>query len=109
MTPYPNLIGFWAVCISWSALFLTTVSIYLYMDSRKNRKQDTHATGGLRVVRDFVFVWVLLGLLGLYIVSIDRGSYILFASGNIVVEALLIAYTVKNRPPKGSKIEERDS
>jgi len=109
MAPYPNLMGFWAVCISWSALFLTAVSIYLYMDSRKNRKQDTHATGGLGFVRDFVFVWVLLGLLGLYIVSIDRDSAILFASGNMVVEALLIAYTVKNRPQKGAKTEERDS
>ena len=109
MAPYPNLIGFWAVCISWSALFLTAVSIYLYMDSRKNRRQDAHAMGGLRFVGDFVFVWILLGLLGLYIVSIDRGSSILFASGNLVVEALLIAYTVKNRPPKGPKTEERDS
>lgn len=109
MAPYPNLIVFWAVCISWSALFLTAVSIYLYMDSRRNRKQDTHATGGLVFVRDFVFVWILLGLLGLYIVSIDTGSSILFASGNMVVEALLIAYTVKNRPPKEPKTEERDS
>jgi hypothetical protein len=106
MAPYPNLMGFWAVCISWSALFLTAVSIYLYMDSRKNRKQDTHAMGGLGFVRDFVFVWVLLGLLGLYIVSIDRDSSILFASGNMVVEALLIAYTVKNRPSKGPRIEK---
>ena len=101
--------GFWAVCISWSALFLTGVSIYLFMDSRKNRRQDEHAMGGLRFVTDFVFVWILLGLLGLYIVSIDRGSSTLFASGNLVVEALLIAYTVKNRPPRGPTPEERDS
>ena len=109
MTPYSNLMGFWAVCISWSALFLTAVSIYLYMDSRRNRRHDAHATGGLGFVRDFVFVWVLLSLLGLYIVSIDRNSSILFASGNIVVEALLIAYAVKNRPSKGPETEERDS
>jgi len=92
--------GFWAVCITWSALFLTAVSIYLYMDSRKSRKQNAHAASRFRFVRDFVFVWVLLGLLGLYIVSIDRRSSIVFGSGNLVVEALLIAYTVKNRPPK---------
>ena len=109
MTPYSNLMGFWAVCISWSALFLTAVSIYLYMDSRKNRKRHAPATGGLGFVRDFVFVWILLGLLGLYIVSIDRASSILFASGNIVVEAILIAYAVKNRPSRGPEIEERDS
>jgi hypothetical protein len=108
MVPYPNLMGVWAVCISWSALFLTAVSIYLYIDSRKSREQDTHATSGFRFVRDFVFVWVLLGLLGLYIVSIDRGSSILFASGNMVVEVMLIAYTVRNRPPKAPKTKESD-
>ena len=101
--------GIWAVCITWSALFLTAVSIYLYMGSRKNRKETVHATSGFGFARDFVFVWVLLGLIALYIVSIDRGSSILFASGNIVVEALLIAYTVRNRPQKGPKTEERDS
>jgi len=109
MVPYPDLMGFWAVCITWSALFLTTVSIYLYIDSRKSRKRDTQATTWLRFVKDFVFVWVLLGLLGLYIVSINRGSSILFASGNLVVEALLIVYTVKNRPPKALGIEEGES
>jgi hypothetical protein len=109
MVPYPNLMGFWAVCISWSALFLTAVSIYLYIDSRRNREHDAHARSRFRFLRDFVFVWILLGLLGLYIVSIDRGSSILFALGNIVVEALLIAYAVKNRPPEASKIEKRDS
>ena len=107
MTSYPDLMGFWAVCISWSALFLTAVSLYLYVDSRKSRKQSTHATSRFRFVRDFVFVWVLLGLLGLYIVSIDRGSSIVFASGNLVVEALLIAYTVRNRPREGPEIERR--
>lgn len=106
MTPYPNLIGFWAVCITWSALFLTAVSIYLYVDSRKNRKQTDHVRSRFGFVGDFVFVWVLLGLLGLYIVSIDRGSSIVFASGNLVVEALLIAYTLKNRPSKGLEAEQ---
>jgi hypothetical protein len=105
MTPYPNLMVFWGVCISWSALFLTAVSTYLYVDSRKSRERSAHATS--RFVRDFVFVWVLLGLLGLYIVSIDRASSIVFASGNVVVEALLIAYTVKNRPREGLELERR--
>jgi heme/copper-type cytochrome/quinol oxidase subunit 2 len=107
MTPYPDLMVFWAVCISWSALFLTAVSIYLYLDSRKSRRQAAHFNR-FRFLRDFVFVWVLLGLLGLYIVSIDRGSSIVFASGNLVVEALLIAYTVKNRPREGPEIERRE-
>lgn len=98
---------FWAVCISWSALFLTAVSIYLYVDSRKSQKQSAHATSRFRFVRDFIFVWVLIGLLGLYIVSIDRGSSIVFASGNLVVEALLIVYTVKNISREGPEIERR--
>jgi hypothetical protein len=89
---------FWAICISWSAAFLAVVSIYLYMASRKDRiKNDQTIASRLRPAKDFVFVWVLLSLLVLYIVSIDRGSSILFAAGNIVVEAVLIAYTVKSR------------
>jgi len=96
----------WAVCISWSALFLTAVSAYLYADSRGNRAQSGQTmTGRLGFVRDFVFVWVLLGLLGLYIVSIDRGSSILFASGNVVVEALLILYTVRTGTSRGTEAE----
>jgi len=47
--------------------------------------------------RDFVFVWVLFGLLALYIVSINISSAILFAAGNIFTEIVLIVYTVKNR------------
>ena len=104
MTPYPDLMLFWAVCISWSALFLTAVSIYLYVDSRKSQIHSIKASK-LGFVRDFVFVWVLLGLLGLYIGSIATGSSIVFASGNLVVEVLLIAYTWKNRSPKGPEIE----
>lgn len=97
-TAYPDLMIFWAVCISWSAVFLTVVSIYLYIDSRKNLvMSDQSLRSRSRLARDFVFVWVLLGLLGLYIVSIDRGSSVLFAGGNILVEALLLVYTVKSR------------
>ena len=107
MVPYPSLMGFWVVCITWSALFLTAVSIYLYFDSRKNRRQDRTANR-LGFVKDFVFVWVLLGLLGLYIVSINGSSSVLFALGNIVVEALLIAYTVKSRPRKETMAEKSD-
>lgn len=106
--PYPDLIVIWAVCISWSAVFLTAVSIYLYVGSRKAQMKSREATANrFNVTRDFVFVWVLLGLLGLYIVSIDRGSSIIFAAGNIIVEALLIVYTVRNRTSKGLATEKR--
>jgi hypothetical protein len=94
------------VCISWSALFLTVVSIYLYLESKKTRMQSARSRGKFGFLRDFIFVWVLVGLLGLYIVSIDRSSSIVFASGNLVVEALLIVYTVKNRPPRGPRIDK---
>jgi hypothetical protein len=101
MTPYPDLMLFWAVCISWSALFLTAVSIYLYVDSRKRQGENGQTKAHrLKSVRDFVFVWVLLGLLGLYIASINVGSSIIFATGNVVVEAILVLYTVKSKTSK---------
>jgi hypothetical protein len=57
----------------------------------------------LRWAKDFVFVWILIGLLVLYVVSIGEGSYLLFAAGNVVVEILLIVYTVRSgRSPNGS-------
>lgn len=68
--------------------------------------QSARSRGKFGFLRDFIFVWVLVGLLGLYICSIDRSSSIVFASGNLVVEALLIVYTVKNRPSKGPRIEK---
>jgi hypothetical protein len=52
---------------------------------------------------DFIFVWVLLGLLIFYIVSINIGSATVFAAGNIFVEALLVAYLLKNRKRKSEE------
>jgi len=95
---YSDLFTWWAICISWSAVFLTAVSVYLYVNSRKKEGDVGRAMSNpVKVMKDFVFVWVLLGLLSLYIVSIDRGSSTLFAAGNIVVEVILIAYARKNR------------
>lgn len=56
-----------------------------------------------RWVKDFFFVWVLLALLVLYIVSISEGSegYSLFAGGNLVVEIVLTVYVMREgRPSK---------
>ncbi len=54
-----------------------------------------------RVAKDFIFVWVLLGLLVFYIFSVQLGtgrlSEVVFALGNIVVEVLLVFYLLKNR------------
>ncbi|MGA2460692.1 MAG: hypothetical protein ABSF82_04665 [Candidatus Bathyarchaeia archaeon] len=89
-----NLLFLWALSISWSAVFLIAVSVYLYA-RRKHRTPDK-ASSHVRV-NDFVFVIVLAALLGLYIVSIYRTSSLIFAAGNIIVEVILVAYTVKNK------------
>ena len=89
-----NLLILWALSISWSAVFLIAVSVYLYA-RRKHRTPDK-ASSHVRV-NDFVFVIVLAALLGLYIVSIYRTSSLIFAAGNIIVEVILVVYTVKNQ------------
>jgi len=91
---YSSLLTWWIVSISWSALFLIAVSFFLYW---KSRVHHTGFSGMLGVVKDFVFVWVLAALLILYIVTINNSSSLLFVAGNIVVEIVLIFYTVKNR------------
>jgi hypothetical protein len=70
-------------------------SIYLY---RRRKRPAIPPTGSriARLAKDFVFVWILLALLVLYIVSVGQGSYPLFAIGNIVVETILIVYVVRS-------------
>jgi hypothetical protein len=98
MMPYPELFTWWAATITWSTVFLTLISIYLYIDSAKRRKQvGQKGQGAGKLVRDFTFVWVLLGLLFLYIVTIDQNSATMFAVGNIVVEILLLIYLWMNK------------
>ncbi len=79
-------------------MFLTLVAIYLYVSSRPARKKVKHerrtVTG---LIREFAFVWVLLGLLVFYIISINVGSSVVFAVGNIFVEIMLLFYLVRNR------------
>lgn len=94
--PYAELFTWWAISISFGIAFLIVVSIYLYM-SRKVRKDASQQKGASRLVKDFLFVWVLLGLLVLYIVSISMGSGVLFAAGNIFFEAILIIYLIRNK------------
>lgn len=93
-----DLFQWWAVSITGGSIFLTLVSIYLYADSRTRRERpNSKARGPTRILTDFMFVWVLLGLLIFYIVSINIGSATVFAAGNIFVEALLVAYLLKNK------------
>jgi hypothetical protein len=98
--PNVDLFAWWALSISFSSLFLALVSIYLYLGNRSKRDEQVRkATGTARaakLIRNFAFVWVLLGLLVFYIFSVQLGagafSEVVFALGNIIVEALLVFY-----------------
>ena len=93
---YSDLLGWWSISITWSAVFLIGVSLYLYWDRRKRFTEGTRIFSRVKL-KDFVFVWVLAGLLGLYIVSIYRTSSLVFAAGNLIVEAILVVYTIRNK------------
>ena len=98
MQYYPEFFDWWVVSISSSIVFMTVVAIFLYLNSRGRRKKASQETGKKgRLGGNFIFVWVLLGLLVLYVVSINIGSYMLFAGGNVVVEIVLVMYLVRNR------------
>jgi hypothetical protein len=92
---YSDLFFVWAMSISWSAVFLIAVSIFLYV--RRTLRSPVKPTSSHVSLNDFVFVIVLAALLGLYIFSINIGSSLIFAVGNIIVEAILILYTVRNK------------
>ena len=94
----------WIITISWSIAFLILVSIYLYGNSRTKRKESVRTTADrVRLIKDFVFVWVLIGLLVFYTISVNIGSSAIFAAGNIIVEAILIVYLIKNRRKKSEQ------
>lgn len=103
---YAELFTWWAISISCGIVFLIVVSIYLYM-SRKVGKDASQQNSAGRLVKDFFFVWVLLGLLVLYIVSISMGSAVLFAAGNIFFEAILIIYLIRNRVKSQRKLNNK--
>ena len=94
MQYYPGLLFVWAMSITWCTIFLIGVSFYLYL-RRKTRSPDSKS-GHVRLT-DFLFVLVLAGLLGLYVISINRTSALIFALGNIVVEVILLVYTVRSK------------
>jgi hypothetical protein len=97
MMQYPELFDWWAAVITAGILFIALVSLYLYVGSRKKRKTSHGVVAyAARLGADFIFVWVLLGLLSLYIFSISRVSIFFFVAGNIMVGLVLIAYLLKN-------------
>lgn len=121
-----DLFAWWALSISWSIVFLIGAGFYLYGSSRAKRKEaaqeetrrkmnDEHSVGVRarktqlkarvgRIAKDFIFVWILVGLLVFYIFSVQLGtgrlSEVVFAGGNIFVEAVLVFYLFKNREKK---------
>jgi hypothetical protein len=76
---------------------MTAIGIYLYRSSRAERKEDVQKWSLVKLLKDFTFTWILLGLLIFYIISIEIGSSTIFAIGNIVVELILILYGIKSR------------
>ena len=118
-----GLFTWWAISISWNIAFLIAAGFYLYASSRAKRREDTreenkreilneHSARARgyktqlkatvrRAAKNFIFVWILLGLLVFYIFSVQMGtgklSEAVFAVGNITVEALLVLYLVRNR------------
>ena len=92
-----NLFTWWIISISWSIAFMIVTGIYLYVNSRAERKEDDQKWSLVKLVKDFTFSWILMGLLIFYIITIYLSSATLFAAGNIVVEVILILYIVRNR------------
>lgn len=93
-----DLFSWWVISISGGSIFLMLVSIFLYVNSRPKRKESVGIIkNAVDLVKDFVFVWILLDLLVFYIISIKIGSALIFAAGNIFVENLLLVYLIKNR------------
>ena len=102
---YMYLYLWWAICISFSILFITLIAVYVYASNKAKRKDEALVPNRVaRIVRNFVFVWALIGLLVFYLVSVLIVSILLFAIGNIIVETLLLIYLVINRS-KESEIE----
>jgi len=92
---YEELFGWWIATISWSIAFPIVISIYLYR-IRKSRSSRVAGNKVVRMLKDFNFVWFLLGLLIFYIITVSQESSLEFGLGNIVFELLLITYALRN-------------
>lgn len=95
---YNDLFNFWIISISWSIVFLIIISIYLYTSTKAKREENSQTKRNpANAAKDLGIISFLLGLLAFYIIAIKIGSDIIFAAGNIIVEALLVIYVWKNR------------
>ncbi|MGD0803228.1 MAG: hypothetical protein ABSA11_04050 [Candidatus Bathyarchaeia archaeon] len=98
MLPYPDLFVWWAGTITFGILFIVCVSAVLYLLSKKKVVASTSIVNGLILTaKNYAFVWVLLTLLVLYLVSIDGQNYLMFAAGNVVIEVLVFGYLLATR------------
>ena len=100
-----NLFTWYIITISWSIAFMIAIGIYLYISSRAERKESNQKWSFTKLLKDFTFTWVLLGLLVFYIISIEMASYTIFAVGNIAVEVILILYGIRSRGKASSQKE----
>jgi len=91
-----NLFTWWIISISWSIAFMIVTGIYLYVNSGAERKEDGQKWSLVKLIKDFTFTWILIGLLIFYIIAIYLASATIFAAGNIVVEVILIVDVVRN-------------
>lgn len=91
------------ISISFSIVFLTLVSVYLYANRACKRSGEKQKTTTYGVATNFTFVWILIGLLFFYITAVKIRSSLIFAAGNIVVEVILIAYLLKNKDAGGGE------
>lgn len=98
------MFGWWIGSITFNIVFVIAAAIYLYMRRTKKEKEVLRGMGELvHILKGFVFVWVLLGLLVFYVYSVGVGSYILFAAGNVAVEVLLVVYVFKAGKPSAAQ------
>jgi magnesium-transporting ATPase (P-type) len=99
-----SIIGAFAQTMWWlfpcCVFFLLALlaAVQLHLDQNREISFKVEALG---VSKNFIFVWVLLGLLIFYIFSVKLGtgkfSEFVFALGNLIVEILLVFYLFKNR------------
>jgi amino acid transporter len=90
------LFGWWIWSITFNIAFVIGASIYLYIRRKRPEREVLRGIGKVvRVLKNFVFVWVLLALLIFYVYAVGVGSALLFAAGNVIVEVLLVFYALK--------------
>ena len=99
-----SIIGVFAQTLWWllpgCIFFLLAVIAAIEWQHQESQGIQLKAKA-LSVSKNFVFVWILLGLLVFYIFSVKLGtgrfSELVFALGNIAVEVLLVFYLLRNR------------